>query len=107
MVIGVFTTSAKELNEADFEPTHNVIKVNYGPGLVFSEIHELNTVYKTSSSYDLSVDYCHTFNKGFGFGVNVIQSHLNAMGAMTFTQAQAYITLKSSRMDGISMRLWA
>lgn len=84
MVIGVFTTSAKKLNEADFEPTHNVIKVNYGPGLVYSEMRELNTVYKTSSSYDLSVDYCHTFNKGFGFGVNVIQSYLNAIGSNDF-----------------------
>ena len=84
MVISLFSTSAKAQNDTDFKPTHNVIKLNYGPGLVYSEMRELNNIYKTSSSYDLSVDYCHTFNKGLGFGVNVIQSHLNAICSNDF-----------------------
>ena len=67
-------------------PTNNVIKVNYGPGLVYSTLIDYyeRKEYKTSMSLDLSVDYAHTFNKGLGFGINVIQSHLTAIGFNDF-----------------------
>lgn len=68
------------------KPTNNVIKVNYGPGLVYSTIidYDLRKEYKASMSLDLSIDYAHTFNRGLGFGINVIQSHLNAIGLNDF-----------------------
>lgn len=62
--------------------TCNVIKLNYGPGLVYSDIYDYPkaTLHKASLSLDLSVDYAHTFKNGLGFGLNFIQSHLNAIG---------------------------
>lgn len=69
---------------SDFEATNNVVKLNFGPGLVFSDIYEYDfpktICHKTSMSLDLSLGYAHTFNSGLGFGLNFIQSHLNALG---------------------------
>lgn len=78
------TVTAQETKR--IEQTHNIIKVNYGPGLVYSKIidYDLRKEYSCSSSYDLSVDYAHTFNKGLGFGINIIQSYLNAIGSNDF-----------------------
>ena len=70
--------------EATSYQTSNVIKLNYGPGLVYSDIYEFNYPkairHKASLSLDLSVDYAHTFKNGLGFGLNFIQSHLDAIG---------------------------
>ncbi len=72
------------LEEISYE-TSNVIKLNFGPGLVYSDIYDYNFPiairHKTSLSLDLSVDYAHTFKSGIGFGLNFIQSHLNAIGS--------------------------
>lgn len=77
----VYAQDAKRI-----KPTNNVVKVNYGPGLVYSTIIDYfeNKEYKASMSLDLSVDYAHTFNNGLGFGINIIQSHLNAIGSNDF-----------------------
>ena len=88
LIIGiVFLLSAfmaVQAQEAiDLEITSNVIKLNFGPGLVYSDIYEFDfpkaILHKTSMSLDLSVDYAHTFKNGIGFGLNFIQSHLNAI----------------------------
>ena len=72
------------LEETSYE-TSNVIKLNFGPGLVYSDIYDYNFPiairHKTSLSLDLSVDYAHIFKSGIGFGLNFIQSHLNAIGS--------------------------
>ena len=62
--------------------THNVFKLNYGPGLVYSKIYDFvqHKVYKSSTSLDLSLEYAHTWTKGWGIGFNLIQSHLNSIG---------------------------
>ncbi len=75
------------LEETSYE-TSNVIKVNFGPGLVYSDIYDYDFSkairHKTSLSLDLSLDYAHTFKSGLGFGLNFIQSHLNAIGSNDF-----------------------
>ena len=72
------------LEETSYE-TSNVIKLNFGPGLIYSDIYEYNYPrairHKTSLSLELSVDYAHIFKNGIGFGINFIQSHLNAIGS--------------------------
>ena len=74
---------AQETSDLEAAKTSNVIKLNFGPGLVFSDIYEYDypkaRLHKTSLSLDLSVDYAHTFKNGLGFGLNFIQSHLNAL----------------------------
>ena len=89
LVIMTCLFSGNTINAQDVKrliPTNNVIKVNYGPGLVYSTIIDYyeRKEYHTSMSLDLSVDYAHTFNKGLGFGINVIQSHLTAIGFNDF-----------------------
>ena len=71
----------KDIEATSYE-TSNVIKLNYGPGLVYSDIYDYlkARIHKASMSLDLSVDYAHTFKNGLGFGLNFIQSHLNAIG---------------------------
>lgn len=78
------TITAQETKR--IEQTHNVIKINYGPGLVYSTMidYGLRKEYTSSMSLDLSIDYAHTFNKGLGFGINIIQSYLNAIGSNDF-----------------------
>ena len=78
LVIMTCLFSGNTINAQDVKrliPTNNVIKVNYGPGFVYSTIIDYyeRKEYHTSMSLDLSVDYAHTFNKGLGFGINVIQ----------------------------------
>lgn len=76
-----------DLEATSFE-TNNVIKLNFGPGLVYSDIYEYDfpkaILHKTSMSLDLSVDYAHTFKNGIGFGLNFIQSHLYAIDGNDF-----------------------
>ena len=91
MLLGALT-AVQAQESTDFEATSyetsNVIKLNYGPGLVFSDIYEIDYSrirrHKNSMSLDLSVDYGHTFKHGIGFGLNFIQSHLNAIGCNDF-----------------------
>ncbi len=75
------------LEETSYK-TSNVIKLNFGPGLVYSDIYEYNYPrairHKTSLSIDLAVDYAHTFKSGLGFGLNFTQSHLDALGKNDF-----------------------
>ena len=86
MAATLHTATAYAQDEAPTKTTHNVIKLNYGPGLVYSKIYDFDNGEKhsTSSSWDLSIDYAHTFRSGLGFGLNVIQSHLNAIGLNDF-----------------------
>ena len=90
LLSGLTAVQAQEttdLEATNFE-TSNVVKLNFGPGLVYSDIYEFNfphsILHKTSMSLDLSVDYAHTFKKGIGFGLNFIQSHLYALGSNDF-----------------------
>lgn len=86
MAATLHTATAYAQDEVPTKTTHNVIKLNYGPGLVYSKIYDFDNGEKhsTSSSWDLSIDYAHTFRSGLGFGLNVIQSHLNAIGLNDF-----------------------
>ena len=63
-------TAVQAQETSDLETTNNVVKLNFGPGLVFSDIYEYsfpNVIrHKTSMSLDLSVDYAHTFKNGMG-----------------------------------------
>ena len=65
-----------------------IASVPHAPFLVFSDIYEYAypkaIIHKASLSLDLSVDYAHTFKSGLGFGLNFIQSHLNAIGCNDF-----------------------
>ena len=99
---------AQEAN--DFEATNNVVKLNFGPGLVFSDIYEYDfpktICHKTSISLDLSLGYAHTFNSGLGFGLNFIQSHLNALAKMIIMPVPAFTMVLLSITAGILTSRW-
>lgn len=104
IVILLGALTAVQAQEAgDFDVTNNIIKLKYGPGLVFSDIYEYDfpktICHKTSMSLDLSVDYAHTFSNGLGFGLNFIQSHLNALGKNDYYAGASiyFATLLKSR----------
>ena len=85
MILLCSLTSAQALDlsaegVSAFKPTNNVIKLSYGPGLFLKSYDFTYGQHKDALlSLDLSVDYAHTFNKGFGFAVNFIHSHISAI----------------------------
>ncbi len=55
------------------EPLSNLVRVGYGPGIVYSKIKTIRQDYNQSSLWALSVDYQHAFPGGMGFVINAGQ----------------------------------
>lgn len=68
------------------ELPRNTVSLNFGPGLVTSDIITYRgatlTKYSTSLSLDYVLSYEHLYSDGFGFGVEVSQMHIDRDGCL-------------------------
>ncbi len=53
-----------------YDVPHDVVKVGVGPGWILSEFTTYNGTYKRKMGFNVSADYQHIWNYGFGLGVN-------------------------------------
>lgn len=65
-----------DFNENRIEPSNNIFKLSYGPAVMLSDFVEWDgKIYRNASMLNLSFDYEHVWNNGFGFGINASQNH--------------------------------
>ena len=88
MLCSLPSVQALDLDEqgtSGFDATNNIIKLSYGPGLFIKSYDFTYGQHKdVLLSLDLSLDYAHTFDRGFGFALNFIQSHISALDGDDF-----------------------
>lgn len=91
-------------NESMVKPRTNIIKLNYGPGLVTSKIVSYRTTYKNVNVMSLSADYEHIWPSGFGFGINASQNYIHKTSNNVFYVGASfvaqYVTTEGWRWEG-------
>lgn len=59
------------------EALPNMIRLNYGLGIMTSKFEDVRETYNSSSVASLSLDYEHLWDNGLGFGIHASQNHFS------------------------------
>lgn len=59
------------------EALPNMIRLNYGLGIMTSKFEDVRETYNSSSVETLSLDYEHLWDNGLGFGIHASQNHFS------------------------------
>lgn len=90
-------------SEKRIKPANNIIKLSYGPGVLLSTFFDYGETYNNATMLELSLDYEHVWNNGFGFGINALQNHCSKGNFNVFYIGPSFVynytTNKGIRLD--------